>query len=179
VCWGLLRWKKADASSARQENMEQGRVRAQAALQQRFQRQRARRALRHVCSVMGMPIRPVQVVLLLPASAIRATLETTAPAVFPALRAHTRHRRVLIAALYAWRARQALQLLQSPRQSAANVVQANIAVKARRVVANAARARILQVWVRSRVWRAKQESGKDRRRVLSVWNVARAPGVIA
>jgi len=92
--------------------MEQGRVRVQAALQQSFPQQRARRALQHVFSVMGMPIRPVLVVLLLPAGVTKATLETTAPAVFPALRARTRHRRVLIAALFAWRARQALQPLQ-------------------------------------------------------------------
>lgn len=111
--------------------MEQGQVRVQAAPQQRFRRQRARRVLRHVCSVMGMPIRPVLVVLLLIAGAIRATLETTAPAAAPALRAHTRYRRALIPARFAWLVRQALQSLQSPSQSAANVIRANIAVLAR------------------------------------------------
>jgi len=110
------------ASSARQDNMEQGQVRAQAALQQRFQRQRARRAIQHVRSVIGTPMHPFLVVLLLPAGAIRATLESTAPAATPAMLASTRHCRALIAALFAWRVRQALQLLQQPSQPASNVV---------------------------------------------------------
>jgi len=90
VCWGILR-EEADGSSARQENMEQGRVRAQAAPQQHFPRQRARRAMQHVGSVMGTPIHPLLAVLLLPAGAIRATLESTAPAATPAMLARTRH----------------------------------------------------------------------------------------